>query len=82
MKARWPITMMYEVLEVSPSGYFSWEAAGRRADTGARRRHGDEALLAHIRAIYEQLRGGTAGQGRTRNCWPVGFGWAMSGCAC
>jgi putative transposase len=28
MKARWPITLMCEVLEVSPSGYFSWDAQG------------------------------------------------------
>jgi hypothetical protein len=26
MKGRWPITLMCEVLEVSPSGYFGWEA--------------------------------------------------------
>ena len=57
MKARWPITLMCEVLEVSPNGYFSWEAAHRRPGRGARRGHSDEVLLAHIRAIHEQLRG-------------------------
>ena len=57
MKGRWPITLMCEVLEVSPSGYFSWEAAGRRPAAGPRRSHSDEALLTHIRAIHEQLRG-------------------------
>ena len=57
MKARWPITLMSEVLEVSPSGYFSWEAAQRRPGQGCVRSHTDEALLAHIRAIHEQLRG-------------------------
>jgi hypothetical protein len=57
MKARWPITLMCEVLEVSASGYFSWEAAGRRPERGPGRSHSDEALLAHIRAIHEQLRG-------------------------
>lgn len=56
MRARWPITLMCEVLEVSPSGYFSWEAAQRRPQA-SRRSHTDEALLAHIRAIHEQLRG-------------------------
>ena len=50
MKARWPITVMCEVLEVSPSGYFSWDASQRRADKGPRRSHSDEALLAHTRA--------------------------------
>jgi transposase InsO family protein len=57
MKRRWPITLMCEVLEVSPSGYFSWEAAGRRPAPGPSRSHSNEALLAHIRAIHEQLRG-------------------------
>lgn len=49
---------MCEVLEVSPSGYFSWSAAERRPAGGPRRGHSDEALLAHIRAIHEQLRAG------------------------
>ncbi len=57
MKQRWPITMMCEVLQVSPSGYFSWEASQRRATKGPWRSHSDEASLAHIRAIHEQLRG-------------------------
>lgn len=57
MKARWPITMMCEVLEVSPSGYFNWESSQRRPERVARRSHSDEALVAHIRAIHEQLRG-------------------------
>lgn len=48
---------MCEVLEVSPSGYFSWEAAGRRPAPGPSRSHSNEVLLAHIRAIHEQLRG-------------------------
>ena len=57
MKQRWPITMMCEVLEVSPSGYFNWEASQRRAAKGPGRSHSDEALLAHIKAIHDQLRG-------------------------
>lgn len=57
MKARWPMTLMCEVLEVSPSGYFSWEAAQRQPGRGGRRSLSNEALLAHIRAIHEQLRG-------------------------
>ena len=57
MKARWPITLMCEVLEVSTSGYFHWESSGRRPDQGPSRSHSNEALLAHIRAIHEQLRG-------------------------
>lgn len=49
--------MMCEVLEVSPSGYFYWEASGRRADKGPRRSHSHAALLAHIRAFHEPLGG-------------------------
>jgi len=55
MRGRGPITLMCEVLEVSPSAYFSWEATSRRP--GPRRNVSDEALLAHIWAIHEQLRG-------------------------
>ncbi len=57
MKGRWPITMMCEVLDVSPSGFFSWEASQRRPSRGPRRSHSNEALLAHIRSIHKQLGG-------------------------
>ena len=57
MKGRWPITMMCEVLDVSPSGFFSWEALRRRPSRGPRRSHSNEALLAHIRSIHKQLGG-------------------------
>lgn len=56
MKGRWPITLMCEVLDVSASGYFSWDASRRRPSGRPGGRHSDEALLAHIRAIHEQLR--------------------------
>jgi len=55
MKGRWPITLMCEVLEVSPSGYFGWEAAGGRNGPGPSRSLSDEALLAHMRAVHEQV---------------------------
>ena len=57
MRARWPITLMCEVLEVSPSGYFSWQDTQRQPGRGGRRSLTNEALLAHIRAIHGQLRG-------------------------
>jgi putative transposase len=58
MNKRWPITMMCEVLQVSPSGYFSWASARRaKQGPGPLRSQSDEALLAHIRAIHEQLGG-------------------------
>lgn len=36
--------------------YFSWDACTRGAKHSARRRHSDDALLAHIQAIHAQLR--------------------------
>ena len=57
MKGRWPITLMCEVLQVSASGYFRWDASTRGTEHGPRGRHSDDALLIHIRAIHEQLRG-------------------------
>lgn len=57
MKGRWPITMMCEVLEVSPSGYFSWSGGQRLTAGGPSRFHSDEALLAHMRAIHGEIGG-------------------------
>jgi len=57
MKTHWPITVMCQVLEVSASGYFGWEASGRRPERAGVRCHSSEVLLAHIRSIHEQLRG-------------------------
>jgi len=57
MKTHWPITLMCQVLEVSPSGYFGWEASGRRPERPGVRCHSSEVLLTHIRSIHEQLRG-------------------------
>lgn len=58
MKGCWPVTLMCEVLQVSPSGYFHWKASASSADDSGRRLHSDEVLLTHIRAIHQQLRGG------------------------
>lgn len=57
MKGCWPITLMCEVLQVSASGYFRWNACTRGTEHGPRGRHSDDALLIHIRASHEQLRG-------------------------
>jgi hypothetical protein len=79
MKGRWPITLMCEVLEVSPSGYFSWGAAARRPATRPRRSHSDEALLAHIRAIHEQLRGEYGWPRMHKELLARGLLWATGG---
>ena len=39
MKGRWPITLMCEVMQVSASGYFRWDACTRRTEHGPRGRH-------------------------------------------
>lgn len=57
MKGRWPITLMCEVLEVSPSGYFSWSSSAQQSRGCPARWHSDEALLAHIRSIHTQIGG-------------------------
>jgi len=57
MKGRWPITLMCEVLEVSPSGYFSSRAAAASGGGRPGRFHSDEALLTHVRAIHAQIGG-------------------------
>lgn len=57
MRGRWPITLMCEVLEVSPSGYFGWHAAKTAGHDNAGRHPSSEAVLAHIKSIHEQLKG-------------------------
>jgi hypothetical protein len=58
-KAAWPVTMTCDVLGVSASGYF--EHQRRRRSTQPSRpgggRLGNEALLAHIRAIHAEVKG-------------------------
>ena len=58
-KARWPVTLACEVLGVSTSGYFEHQrrrAHGRPSQPGGAR-VGNEALLAHIRAIQADTKG-------------------------
>lgn len=59
MKSRYPVSVSCGVLEVSASGYFNWlrrPQAGPGCG-GPARRHSDEALLAHIRAIHAEVKG-------------------------
>ena len=58
-KARWPVTLSCEVLEVSPSGYFEHvrrAASDRSVKADGRRRIADTALLVHIRAIHAEVK--------------------------
>ena len=59
MRKLYPVSVSCEVLEVSASGYFNWQ---RQPDDGhgrhsPGRRHSDEVLLAHIRAIHAEVKG-------------------------
>jgi len=57
MRHRYPVSVSCEVLEVSASGYFNW-LRRRQCDEGKPAgRQGDEALLAHIRAIHAEVKG-------------------------
>lgn len=58
-KARWPVTLIYEVLEASASGYFEqWrrKSADKPTQPEASQRIADAALLVHIRVIHAEVK--------------------------
>ena len=57
MRKLYPVSVSCGVLEVSASGYFNWLRRGESGHGGPGRRHSDEALLAHIRAIHAEVKG-------------------------
>ena len=57
MKYRYPVSVSCGVLEVSASGYFNWLRRRQAGHGEPARRHSDEALLAHIRAIHAEVKG-------------------------
>ena len=58
MKAIWPVNLSCEVLGVSVSGHFEHQRRQqrRRPSLPGSGRLGDEALLAHLRAIHAEVR--------------------------
>src|SRR5262249_15322022 len=50
-KARWPVRLLGQTLEVSTAGYYAWR--GRPASDRARRR---DTLLVEIRAIHAEVK--------------------------
>lgn len=57
MRKVYPVSLACEVLEVSASGYFSWQRRrdwGRPSPAG---RYSGEALLAYMRAIHAEVKG-------------------------
>lgn len=57
MKTYWPIRAMCRVLEVSDSGYFSWQRRQRSEQPkGRSSRLTDERVLANIRAIHGDVK--------------------------
>ena len=57
MRNKWPINIVFEVLEVSASGHFSWQRRRDIERSGFPARHGDDALVAHMRAIHTKVKG-------------------------
>ena len=57
MRKLYPVSVSCGVLEVSASGYFNWLRRRESGQGGPARRHSDEALLAHMRAIHAEVKG-------------------------
>ncbi len=54
-RSRWPVSVMCEVLGVSPGGYH--QHFTRKAQCGERSRLSDDALLVHIKVIHAESKG-------------------------
>ena len=57
MRQQYPVSVSCGVLEVSASGYFNWLRRPQGMAGRPGRRHSDEAVLAHIRAIHAEVKG-------------------------
>ena len=57
MRVTYPVSLACEVLEVSASGYFNWLRRREYDQGGPARRHSDEAIVAHMRAIHAEVKG-------------------------
>jgi putative transposase len=57
MRSKWPVSIACEVLEVSASGYFSWQRLRESERPGPLGRHSDESLLVHMRVIHAEVKG-------------------------
>lgn len=55
-RCHWPISVLCEVLKVSPSGFHQRRQRAAQ-DKPQRSRVGDDALLAHIKAIHAEVKG-------------------------
>ncbi len=55
----WPISMLCEQLAVSASGFHQWKQrkVGKEPSKAGRRGISNDALLAHVKAIHEQVKG-------------------------
>ena len=57
MRARYPVSLAYEVVDVCASGYFSWLRRRDSVRPGLGARYSDKALLAHIRSTHAEVKG-------------------------
>jgi putative transposase len=56
MRKLYPESISCEVLGVSPSAYFTWQRQHKNLSQPLPRRYSDEALLAHLRAIDDEVK--------------------------
>jgi putative transposase len=56
MKKMYPVSFSCEVLAVSPSAYFTWQRQHKNPSLPLPGRYSDEALLAHMRAIDDEVK--------------------------
>ena len=57
MRQRYPVSISCQAIEASASGYFDWLRRPKDGCSGSSRRHSDEAVLPHVRAIHAEVRG-------------------------
>jgi putative transposase len=76
MRHKWPASIACDVLEVSASGYFTWQRRRGCERAGPSGRHSDGALLAHTCVPFiPRSKVSMAGLACTRNCLPAASGW-------
>jgi putative transposase len=56
MRKLYPVSISCEVLGVSPSAYFTWQRQHKNPGQPLPGRYSDEALLAHLRAIDDEVK--------------------------
>jgi hypothetical protein len=67
-RRRWPISRLFEVLDMGPSGFHRWRQ--RAAQNKPRRgRTSNDVLLAHVKAIHAEVKAEYGWRARGKS-WP------------